>query len=96
MVKRWQSFSASKEHILARQYMLAAALKAIMLTSFGDYFKSDKQIIEFEEAYDVVSLLNNFCPKDLYWILEGVIFDMYYQGNHQLLLRGFNSISKAN
>ena len=66
MIKKWKSSSTSKEHILARQYMLAAALKAIMLTSFGDYFKSDKQIIEFEDAYDVVSLLNNFYAKDLY------------------------------
>ena len=55
MVKKLKTLSASKEHILARQYMLAAALKAIVQTAFGSYFKSDKQIMEFEVAYDVVS-----------------------------------------
>ena len=55
IIKRWNTFSSSKEHILVRQYMLAGALKAIMQTSFGEYFKSDKQIVEFEDAYDIVS-----------------------------------------
>ena len=40
--------------------MLAGALKTIMLTSFGDYFKSHKQLVEFEEAYDTVSVIDWF------------------------------------
>ena len=39
--------------------MLAVAIKSIMLTSFGDYFKSDKQIINFERDYDIVSIVND-------------------------------------
>eukprot|EP00795_Rhopilema_esculentum_P014320 gene14320-5359_t len=42
-----------EEHIPFREYMLAVAIKSIMLTSFGDYFKSDKQIINFERVYDI-------------------------------------------
>lgn len=43
----------SGEHIPVRQYMLAFALKSIVRVSFGDGFKSDKEILKFEKAYDV-------------------------------------------
>ena len=45
------------EHIPLRQYMLMIALKALVHTSFGvDYFK-DKDILQIEEAYDIVSFV---------------------------------------
>ena len=47
----------SGEHIPVRQYMLAFALKSIVRVSFGDGFKSDKEILKFEKAYDVVSIM---------------------------------------
>lgn len=54
IVKKWKTIPED-EHVPAREYMLAMVLKAIMLTSFGDFFKSHKQIVEFEKAYDIVS-----------------------------------------
>eukprot|EP00794_Sanderia_malayensis_P003260 gene3260-3741_t len=51
MVKKWGTL-AKGEHIPLRQYMLAGALKSLMCSSFGKFFNSAKQILEFEEAYD--------------------------------------------
>ena len=46
------------EHIPLRQYMLMIALKSIVKTSFGsDYFKTNKDILQIEEAYDTVSFV---------------------------------------
>ena len=46
---------ATDEHIPVRQHMLAVALKSITRSSFGDYFDSDKKILEFGKLYDAVS-----------------------------------------
>lgn len=45
------------EHIDIREYFLAAAIKALARTSFGEeYFKSNKECIELANAYDIVRI----------------------------------------
>lgn len=56
LMNKWKQIP-NEEMIPLRQHMLAVALKSIIKTSFGDdYFKTNKEILEFESAYDVVCL----------------------------------------
>ncbi|XP_066927699.1 cytochrome P450 20A1-like [Clytia hemisphaerica] len=53
LVTRWSKVPKD-EMVPLRQHMLAVAIKSIIRTSFGeDYFKSNKEILELEAAYDV-------------------------------------------
>lgn len=57
MVAKWRTIPRD-EHIPLRQHMMAVALKSIIRTSFGeDYFKTNKEILELEKAYEVVIML---------------------------------------
>ena len=54
LIKKWHSV-AKEEHIPLRQHMMAAALKSIVRTSFGeDYMTSNKEILQIEKDYDLV------------------------------------------
>lgn len=56
-MNKWKQLP-KEEMIPLRQYMFAVALKSIIKTSFGDdYFKTNKEILEFESAYQVVCLI---------------------------------------
>ena len=54
LVKKMESAS-SDEHIPLMQYMFALAIKIIVTTSFGPFFKDDKEVLKFRKSYDMVS-----------------------------------------
>ena len=55
-MNKWKQLP-KEEMIPLRQHMIAVALKSIIKTSFGnDYFKTNKDILEFQAAYIVVCL----------------------------------------
>ena len=59
-MNKWKQLP-KEEMIPLRQHMFAVALKSIIKTSFGDdYFKTNKEILEFESAYHVVCLSRFF------------------------------------
>ena len=44
-----------EDHIPLYEHMMALAIKAISISSFGDYFKSDKAVLDLRKNYDLVS-----------------------------------------
>ena len=49
-----------EEHIPLHVFMGAFALKAGLITMFGKQFSEDKDILEFERNYQIVSLSLNY------------------------------------
>lgn len=76
-MNKWKQLP-KEEMIPLRQHMLAVALKSIIKTSFGDdYFKTNKEILEFENSYDTVCLnfifltmCVNFFSLDTFYSIE--------------------------
>ncbi|CAH1789283.1 unnamed protein product, partial [Owenia fusiformis] len=48
---KWNTM-LDEQHIPLRDQMFAFAIKSITITSFGDYFHDDEQVLEFRKAYD--------------------------------------------
>lgn len=51
LINKWRKINIG-EHIPLTQHMLVIAMKSVMRASFGkEYFRNNKEIIEFQEAY---------------------------------------------
>ncbi|CAH1789284.1 unnamed protein product [Owenia fusiformis] len=48
---KWNTM-LDEQHIPLCQHMFAFAIKSITITSFGEFFQNDEQVLEFRKAYD--------------------------------------------